>query len=385
MPSTILGFLSKEWSGLAVAALVALAASLLLAASAATPPWLRGLAWAILAASALLALGALGHLLSIRRMRRAYPPPGRLVDVDGYRIHVMAEGAASGRPSIVWLPGGHTGAFALYHLHRSLRDEARSILVDRPGTGWSDAGPFPRTTEREAAEIPAALEAAGEKGPFLLVGHSFGGLLAANIARRRPDIVAGLVLLDATPPDTILYGPPQRGLRMMRWQAFGRGVLRLFGLGSDRERQQMAAHPVYGRLLRLIDEQLGEAGAALRAVESTSAAACFANASIFRELTPTGLAEAAWETVTYDGDLGDLPVWLVAPRDTDEVKAVLPEAATASPEEARRIMRVLERTRERYLAVSARSRRVVAPAGTGHNFPYEAPVCVVEVVREALG
>ena len=99
-----------------------------------------------------------------------------------------------------------------------LRKEARSILIDRPGTGWSDPGPFPRTTDHEAGEVLAALEAAGEEGPFVLAGHSFGGLLFAAVARRSPRSVAALLLLDATPPDTIVYGPPIPGLARMRWR-----------------------------------------------------------------------------------------------------------------------------------------------------------------------
>jgi pimeloyl-ACP methyl ester carboxylesterase len=378
MPKALLTFLSRDWSGLALAATVALLAAL--APSDAT--YLR---WALLGLSGLLALGSLRYLLRRRAALRRHPAPGKLVDIGGYRLHVLAEGEARGKPAVVWLPGGHTGAYALHHLHRRIREEARSILVDRPGTGWSDVGPFPRTTAREALEIPAALAAAGETGPFVLVGHSFGGLLAANIARRSPDIVAGVILLDATPPDTILYGPRQKGLGRMRWQAFGAGLRRLFGLGADPQKKEIESNPVYARIMRLVEEQLGDAGVALKAVEGTAAGTCFANASIFRELTPRGLADAAWDAVTYDGDLGELPLWLVAPGDPEEARAVLPEAAAAQPEEVRRMMRVLQRTRERYLALSSSAHRVVTPQGTGHNFPFEVPECVVAVVREAQG
>jgi pimeloyl-ACP methyl ester carboxylesterase len=77
-------------------------------------------------------------------------------------VHVLAEGQArDGRPPVVWFAGGHAGGFAMHHLHRAFRGETRSILIDRPGTGWSDAGPFPRTTAREADEMVLALERAG--------------------------------------------------------------------------------------------------------------------------------------------------------------------------------------------------------------------------------
>ena len=383
MPKALLTFLSHDAAGLALALVVGLTA--LLVPALGQGAWIDGLRWLLLGVAGLMALGSFRYLWRRRAAVRVYPPPGQRVDIGGYRVHVLAEGEAAGKPAVVWLPGGHSGAFALHHLHRALRDESRSILVDRPGTGWSDVGPFPRTTAGEAGEVVAALAAADETGPFVLVGHSFGGLLAANIARRHPDLVVGVVLLDATPPDTILYGPRQKGLAQMRRQAFVTGLQRLFGMAPDPQRKEIEANPVYQRIARLVEEQLGEAGEALRHVESTWAGNSFASSSIFRELSPAGLATVAWETVTYDADLGDMPVWLVAPGDTDEANGALPEAATAGPEEHRRIMRVLQRSRERYLAISTRSRRVVTPAGTGHNFPYEAPAFVLDVIREARG
>jgi len=208
----------------------------------------------------LLLLGTVRHLLSLRKARARHPPPGVLVNVRGRRIHVLAEGDAGGRPPVVWMPGGHAGGLALHHLHRALREEARSILIDRPGTGWSDPGPFPRTTDREADEVLAALEAAGEEGPFVLAGHSFGGLLFAAAARRSARSVAALLLMDTTPPDTIVYGPPIPGLARMRWRPVLVGVLQLFGLDEVAERlAREPPNPEYERLDRLIREQLGGA------------------------------------------------------------------------------------------------------------------------------
>ena len=91
--------------------------------------------------------------------------PGKLVDVGGDRMHVLAEGEAHGQATVVWMPGAHEAGYALYHLDAGMRREARSILIDRPGSGWSDPGPFPRTTAAEAEEVVRALERAGEKGP----------------------------------------------------------------------------------------------------------------------------------------------------------------------------------------------------------------------------
>ena len=378
-PSTALvSFLSRDWAGLALAAVAA-------AVAAALPgdPTLAGRAIGV--AATLMAIGSITHLIRRRAVLRRHPAPGSLVDVGGYRMHVLAEGDPRGRAAVVWLPGGHAGAFALHHLHRAIRDEARSILIDRPGSGWSDTGPFPCTTAREAAEVVTALQRGGERGPFVLVGHSFGGLLAANIARRRPDLVSGLVLLDATPPDALVYGPRQAGLRSMPRMATWTGLLRLFGLGRRQRRQGSDTGRASDRISRIIDERLGEAGIALRAVEGASVGNCFANASIFRELSPQGMAASGWDAATYDGDLVDLPVWIVAPGDVAEVQSALPEAVSGPEADRQRVLRVMARTRERYMATSTRARRVVTPAGTGHNFPYESPESVIAVVREALG
>ncbi len=94
----------------------------------------------------------------------------------------------------------------------------------------------------------------------------------------------------------------------------------------------------------------------------------------------------AWDTVVYDRDLGDLPVWLVGPRDDsdDTDIASLPEAQRGSAENARRMFRFFAATRERYLATSTRARRVVAPKGSGHNFVYELPEWTIDTLRPLI-
>lgn len=95
----------------------------------------------------------------------------------------------------------------------------------------------------------------------------------------------------------------------------------------------------------------------------------------------------------YDGDLGAMPVFLVAPADLSmvDVNAMAQAMATVAGEDGgpgtvdvTRLQRFYARTRERYLATSSRSERIYAPAGTGHNFPYETPEIVVEAVSRML-
>ena len=390
MKNVILSFLSRDWAGLACAAVVGLLGATFVATGRpAGAGWAIGVVIVII--GGLLAAGALLHLVHMARVRGLYPPPGRLVDVGGYRVHVLAEGESHGKPAVVWMPGGHAAGFAFHHLHRVLREETRSILIDRPGTGWSDVGPFPRTTAGEAREVIAALQGAGEEGPFVLVGHSFGGLLMANVARRWTAHVAALVMVDATPPDTIIYGPRIPVLKQMRARAVLNALPRLFGIHVDfaERKQRRQAPPAYKRILDLYEERLGEAAATMRAVESGTRSAC-TGASIFAELSAAGLAEVAWETVVYEGDLGELPVLLVAPGTmTDEefeavAQMIDQQAGSGRAVDRDRLRRFYARSRERYLAISSRAQRIYAPAGTGHNFPYEAPEFLADVVRSAL-
>jgi pimeloyl-ACP methyl ester carboxylesterase len=286
---------------------------------------------------------------------------------------------------VIRFAGGHASGYAMHHLHRASRSETRSILIDRPGTGWSDTGPFPRTTAREADEMVLALERAGEKGPFIWAGHSFGGLLAANIARRRPDLVHLLVLLDPTPLETIVFGPRLGALKEMRRTAWLGGFAQLFGVNLvERHNARMRKTPAYAKAMDATQAVLGPDVVAARAVEF-NAGHFFTQASIYRELTPEGVAAVAWDTVVYDRDLGDLPLWLVGPKsDNDGDIGILPEARSGSAENAQRMFRFFAASRERYLAASTNSRRVVAPAGSGHNFVYEHPDWTIGVMREAI-
>lgn len=380
----LLTLLSRDWAGLPIALAVAALLALAARATSGAIGTALGLAGVLLGLG--LAAASLRHLLTLARARRAHPPPGRLIDIGGYRLHVLAEGEArNGRPPVIWFAGGHASGLAIHHLHRALRDETRSILIDRPGTGWSDVGPFPRSTAREADEIVRALERAGEPGPFVWAGHSFGGLLAANVARRRPDLVHTLVLLDPTPLETIVFGPRLGALKEMRRTAWLGGFSQLFGINlRERADARTRMQPGLARVMDAVRAALGPEVEAARGIEANAGRA-FAEASIFRELTPEGVAACAWDTVVYDRDLGDLPLWLVAPRDSSDADiAALPEAQSGGADNARRMFRFFAATRERYLAASTRSRRVIAPAGSGHNFVYEAPQFTIDVMREVI-
>ena len=119
------------------------------------------------------------------------------VDVGTHRLHIRCTG--KGRPAVVIDTGLGDPAERWYEMQARISEHTRVCVYDRAGYGTSEPGPTPRTSERAADEWRQLLQAAGVRGPYVLVGHSLGGINAQVFAARYPDQVAGLVLLDPPP------------------------------------------------------------------------------------------------------------------------------------------------------------------------------------------
>src|SRR5215831_13633051 len=134
-------------------------------------------------------------MLSLFLLAVTLPAPGKLVDLGGHRLQVNCTGA--GAPVVVVENG--LGDFSSDWILVQSRVEkfTRICTYDRAGYAWSDPGPMPRTFAQLNLELKDALEKLGERGPFVLVGHSFGGPVVRNFAAFYPQNVAGMVLVDA--------------------------------------------------------------------------------------------------------------------------------------------------------------------------------------------
>ena len=125
---------------------------------------------------------------------KANPPPGQMVDVGGYRLHINCTG--EGSPTVVIEAGWGDFSAGWGWVQPEVAKTTRICTYDRAGMGWSEASPLPRTARVFAKELHTLLENANERGPFVLVGHSLGGYTMRVYAHDYPAEVAGLVLVD---------------------------------------------------------------------------------------------------------------------------------------------------------------------------------------------
>ncbi|MCX4909696.1 alpha/beta fold hydrolase [Streptomyces sp. NBC_00878] len=181
-----------------------------------------------LAAGAAVAVGAgagAAKLLgSRRRTRLAGSAPGEFVRVGGRKVHVMARTSGSG-PTVVFENAMACPATEWAWVTSGLHPDTPYLSYDRPGAGWSEP-----TGRQSAAEATAALkqliDTLGLQPPYIMVGHSVGGLLIRSFTLRNPGLVGGLVFVDSSHPDQLQRSGAQRdGLPWVR-QSFTRRYVR---------------------------------------------------------------------------------------------------------------------------------------------------------------
>ena len=144
----------------------------------------------------LLIAGSIYQYLAERRDLRLNPPLGDLVDVGGFRLHLHCIG--SGSPTVIIEAGTNDFSVGWRDIQSEVARRTRACSYDRAGAGWSDDdGEIPLPTH-VVENLKAALDNALVQPPYLLVGHSWGGVLVREFAAQFPDQVAGLVLIDSS-------------------------------------------------------------------------------------------------------------------------------------------------------------------------------------------
>lgn len=149
----------------------------------------------------LMAIGWSSQAIFSQYEAGKYSPPGQLIDVYGHKMHIHCTG--TGSPTVVLDTGLGLPAASFGPLQRELAQTTRVCSYDRAGYGFSEPGPLPRTSRQAVSELHALLNNAHEEGPFILIGHSLGGLNVRLFQNVFPADTLGLILLDAAAEEVL--------------------------------------------------------------------------------------------------------------------------------------------------------------------------------------
>jgi pimeloyl-ACP methyl ester carboxylesterase len=307
----------------------------------------------------------------VRSYRRI---PGRLIDVGGFRLHVNATG--EGGPVVVFDAALAGSSVSWTFVQPPIARFARAFAYDRAGFGWSDAGPLPRTAGRIADELHRLLERAGETPPYVLVGHSFGGLVMQIFAARFSTETAALVLVDpAHPQDWVRPAPKEqvrldRGARLCRQGATAASwgvahlVSALVGAGALRPARALVRLASSGDLRADADQDWLLAPMFKLPPDAQRTLRWFWTRPRFYEALASqieSMPSSAAETLTARaGGYGGLPLVTISSTDPSEHRL---------------------RQQEALAAMSSRGRHLIA-TNSGHWIPLDQPELVVAVIEE---
>jgi pimeloyl-ACP methyl ester carboxylesterase len=286
---------------------------------------------------------------------RHHPPPGKLIDVGGYKLHLDCSGA--GEPVVVLISGLGDASLIWHDIQPPVAQFARVCSYDRAGLGWSDSSPLPENPLSMTDELHALLLGAAITRPVVLVGHSMGGDLARLYASRFKDEVTGVLLVEASNED--------------KWTRIDGLVEEWNGFLKNCRRDEWEAR--FG-LLRIRHPQMDYYPSAIRATADTMsyspkwvAANCAEMQSIIGD-GPGQIAQAQ--------SLGSVPlIVLAAGKNIFSGNPSLPD-----PERAGKIWRQFQQEETQF---SSHSEIVIAPHA-GHDLHHDQPDLVISELRKLL-
>ncbi|HEY3835441.1 MAG TPA: alpha/beta hydrolase [Bryobacteraceae bacterium] len=298
--------------------------------------------------------GASYQAMATRADVRLFPRPGRLVTAGQLHLNLYCTG--QGSPTVILESGLADSLDSWRRVQPEVARFTRVCSYDRAGYGYSDLGPMPRTADRIATELHAALQPAGEKPPFILVGHSFGGFIVRVFNGQYPDEVAGLVLVDSTQEDQYRLLPrawADLGIAMrrrVRRQAFWAPLLIDFGI--TRLQLQMQGLRVPTVLLQTKYLK--------------------ARSSEFQNI------EVSAEQARSAGHLENKPLLVLTAAKVIDASL---KAALSDQDQRNYQQTWISELQPRLARLSTQGRRIIVP-DSGHDMPADRPDAIVAAVRE---
>jgi len=287
--------------------------------------------------------------VSEARDRRFNPMPGRLVEVDGHKMHILCTG--QGGPTVV-LDSGLGDSFVSWRkVQPQIAEFTRVCSYDRAGLGYSEPRDEPRTSRMMASQLHALLQAANIEPPYVLVGHSMAGYDVRLYANAYPSEVVGMVLVDASHPDQENRFPLELKAMEGSW---------------SREQEFITYTLPFGipRLFGFCDDDPVE-----------RAAECNSNSAREQVAEMKAFPESAAQTAKI-GSLGSMPL-VVLSHDPDRLKSELP------PDIAKSTNQAWEKMQEELAHLSTRGTQTISK-NSSHYIQLDDPQLVISSVRNVV-
>jgi pimeloyl-ACP methyl ester carboxylesterase len=285
------------------------------------------------------------------------PAPGQLVDVNGYKMHIYCAG--EGSPTVILAAGLDDFSIFWSQVQPEVAKSTRVCSYDRAGLGWSEASPDPRTSENMVKELHTLLTSAKIEGPYVLVGHSFGGALTRLYAHDYPDEVIGMILVDAAPDELFI--------RVTSWKNAIEGKLGLY--------RTLAPMSSFG-LLAFTPGSIPGRGLPDDALAQYRAIAVstnyFQTGVAENEAFESNLAEVRAANV----DLGDMPLVVLSRGYWDPI----PGFSDVENEQAWQMWQEMQ---SELLSLSTNSRQIVATESE-HHIQLQQPELVIDAIFDVI-
>ena len=317
----------------------------------------------------LAATGAIYQSVASARDTKLYKPVDQMVDVDGIQMRLDCRG--SGSPTVVLEAGAQSSGIFWVRIQDEVAEFTRVCSYDRAGYGWSDSVHETIYPEQVADMLHSLLENGGEKPPYLMVGHSFGGIYIRLFTEKYPDEVVGMVLVDSSHEAQSQQVPPE----------LVDDYKKLEGAQSVSYRFLRIAEPMgLVRTLKMVDsigstfpEQ--EKGAVL--------------AEVYRSGFMGAYTRETEMTSTYSGQpgkLGDMPLIVLSQKwDVQKFRDMfLPTfQSQLTMERWQQEVDKVNEMQEELAALSSRGRRIVVE-DSGHYIQIDQPQVVIDAIRDVF-
>jgi pimeloyl-ACP methyl ester carboxylesterase len=314
-----------------------------------------------LVAVSLAITGALYEMIGRWRDARRFPQRGHLVHAGSIRMKIDCSG--QGSPTVILESGSGGPSLDWLMVQPEVAKFSRVCSYDRAGYGWSDSGPEPRSSLQIAHEVRQLLQAAAEKGPYVLVGHSMGGYDIRVYTGQYPNDVAGMVLVDASHEDQELRAPES----IRKWL------------------QDYRKHPGWKKLKYFLQLHLGWA----RLTAARDAPAFWPKA--FREEENFLMLPSKPQFATIDedqvfptlsaaqvrsaGNLGDRPLIVLTATRQDDIPPEIPRKDAQADEDL-----WVHQLQPELARLSTHGKQIVVDSS--HEMPTEHPEVVISAIHE---